>query len=137
MASISKPPQTLNLNRYSSLAPNHCPVALSLPLRTTASFRARLGALKTGSGGGRSSGGSGIGPELLRKPVVSPRRTGLAGAPSEEEDEVVRNRNYNDDDEEEEDEEEDNEKWVDWEDKILEDTVPLVGFVRMILHSET
>jgi hypothetical protein len=26
-------------------------------------------------------------------------------------------------------------KWVDWEDKILEDTVPLVGFVRMILHS--
>ncbi|GAA0170683.1 hypothetical protein LIER_24893 [Lithospermum erythrorhizon] len=24
---------------------------------------------------------------------------------------------------------------VDWEDKILEDTVPLVGFVRMILHS--
>jgi hypothetical protein len=25
--------------------------------------------------------------------------------------------------------------WVDWEDLILEDTVPLVGFVRMILHS--
>ncbi|KAI4376450.1 hypothetical protein MLD38_014211 [Melastoma candidum] len=25
--------------------------------------------------------------------------------------------------------------WVDWEDKILEDTVPLVGFVRMVLHS--
>ncbi|CAI9765848.1 unnamed protein product [Fraxinus pennsylvanica] len=25
--------------------------------------------------------------------------------------------------------------WVDWEDQILEDTVPLVGFVRMILHS--
>ena len=27
------------------------------------------------------------------------------------------------------------EAWVDWEDRILEDTVPLVGFVRMILHS--
>ncbi|KAG6648405.1 hypothetical protein CIPAW_07G145400 [Carya illinoinensis] len=27
------------------------------------------------------------------------------------------------------------EKWVDWEDQILEDTFPLVGFVRMILHS--
>ncbi|KAL8487878.1 hypothetical protein ACS0TY_024250 [Phlomoides rotata] len=27
------------------------------------------------------------------------------------------------------------ETWVDWEDQILEDTVPLVGFVRMILHS--
>ncbi|KZV54579.1 protein DCL, chloroplastic-like [Dorcoceras hygrometricum] len=25
--------------------------------------------------------------------------------------------------------------WVDWEDQILEDTVPLVGFARMILHS--
>ncbi|KAK7351644.1 hypothetical protein VNO77_11239 [Canavalia gladiata] len=36
---------------------------------------------------------------------------------------------------EEDEEEEDHEKWVDWEDQILEDTVPLVGFVRMILHS--
>ena len=27
------------------------------------------------------------------------------------------------------------EEWVDWEDQMLEDTVPLVGFVRMILHS--
>ncbi|WVZ73509.1 hypothetical protein U9M48_021808 [Paspalum notatum var. saurae] len=26
-------------------------------------------------------------------------------------------------------------EWVDWEDLILEDTVPLVGFVRMVLHS--
>ncbi|XP_078444781.1 DCL-like protein [Wolffia australiana] len=25
--------------------------------------------------------------------------------------------------------------WVDWEDRILQDTVPLVSFVRMILHS--
>ncbi|PWA54327.1 Copper amine oxidase, N2/N3-terminal [Artemisia annua] len=27
------------------------------------------------------------------------------------------------------------ESWLDYEDQILEDTVPLVGFVRMILHS--
>lgn len=27
------------------------------------------------------------------------------------------------------------EGWVDWEDQILEDTVPLVGFARMVLHS--
>ncbi|XP_031496364.1 protein DCL homolog, chloroplastic [Nymphaea colorata] len=26
-------------------------------------------------------------------------------------------------------------RWVNWEDRILEDTVPLVGFVRMVLHS--
>ena len=26
-------------------------------------------------------------------------------------------------------------EWLDWEDQILKDTVPLVGFVRMILHS--
>lgn len=34
-----------------------------------------------------------------------------------------------------EEESEEEEELVDWEDKILEDTVPLVGFVRMILHS--
>lgn len=32
-------------------------------------------------------------------------------------------------------EEESSDEFVDWEDKILEVTVPLVGFVRMILHS--
>ncbi|KAJ7958161.1 DNA-directed RNA polymerase [Quillaja saponaria] len=32
-------------------------------------------------------------------------------------------------------EDSEDERWVDWEDQILEDTVPLVGFVRMILHS--
>ena len=35
----------------------------------------------------------------------------------------------------EKEEREEEEEWVDWEDQILEDTVPLVGFVRMILHS--
>ncbi|XP_047328366.1 protein DCL, chloroplastic-like [Impatiens glandulifera] len=27
------------------------------------------------------------------------------------------------------------EGWIDWEDQILENTAPLVGFVRMVLHS--
>ncbi|KAM0948845.1 putative protein DCL [Dioscorea sansibarensis] len=53
-------------------------------------------------------------PALLRRPIVDgPTKEG------------------NDEKEEREEEEE----WVDWEDQILEDTVPLVGFVRMILHS--
>ncbi|KAL5583506.1 hypothetical protein UlMin_015948 [Ulmus minor] len=26
-------------------------------------------------------------------------------------------------------------RWVNWEDQILEETIPLVGFVRMVLHS--
>ncbi|GJS80007.1 hypothetical protein Tco_0729888, partial [Tanacetum coccineum] len=55
-----------------------------------------------------SSGGEGGAADLLRKPVVK-----------------------------EDDDDDDGRKdgWIDWEDQILEDTVPLVGFVRMILHS--
>ena len=56
---------------------------------------------------------------MLRKPVTSQGKEGES-------------RRELDDDEEEEEKEED---FVDWEDQILEDTVPLVGFVRMILHS--
>ncbi|XP_058786201.1 protein DCL, chloroplastic-like [Vicia villosa] len=36
---------------------------------------------------------------------------------------------------EQDDTTEEEDKWFDWEDQILQDTVPLVGFVRMILHS--
>ncbi|KAL5549806.1 hypothetical protein UlMin_005037 [Ulmus minor] len=32
-------------------------------------------------------------------------------------------------------EEEEARRWVNWEDQILEETIPLVGFVRMVLHS--
>jgi hypothetical protein len=55
---------------------------------------------------------------LLRKPIV-PSEKDLVGISEEVEDS----------------EEEKEEGFVDWEDRILEDTVPLVGFVRMILHS--
>ncbi|XP_025667400.1 protein DCL, chloroplastic [Arachis hypogaea] len=62
------------------------------------------------------------GDHFLRKPLVPQPNTSYGY-----------DRGDDDDDEEEEEEEED--KCVDWEDQILEDTVPLVGFVRMLLHS--
>lgn len=78
-------------------------------------------ALKTGS---QESYGS----ELLRKPIVSP--------PDESANDDHENDNGNDSEKQLViDSGEEEERWVDWEDKILEDTVPLVGFVRMILHS--
>lgn len=72
-------------------------------------------ALKTGSQ-------ESYGPDLLRKPVIS--------APPHDEnsdEDLERGSNY--------ERVGDTKRCVDWEDKILEDTVPLVGFVRMILHS--
>jgi hypothetical protein len=61
---------------------------------------------------------------LLRKPIA-PSEKDLFGISEEEEE-----------DSEGERDEEEEEGFVDWEDRILEDTVPLVGFVRMILHSD-
>jgi len=61
---------------------------------------------------------------LLRKPIA-PSEKDLYGISEEEEE-----------DSEGERDEEEEEGFVDWEDRILEDTVPLVGFVRMILHSD-
>uniref|UniRef100_A0ACD5YQU4 Uncharacterized protein n=2 Tax=Avena sativa TaxID=4498 RepID=A0ACD5YQU4_AVESA len=81
------------------------------------------------------SGGQGAAPPdsaaILRRPAAATtseeERVSDAGAslgsPMEEEaPEVARRRGPE-------------REWVDWEDLILEDTVPLVGFVRMILHS--
>ncbi|KAI7731083.1 hypothetical protein M8C21_001262 [Ambrosia artemisiifolia] len=69
------------------------------------------------------------GADLLRKPVVELKEEVNDDGRERREDEE-----YGDDDDNggkrrEED------GWIDWEDQILEDTVPLVGFVRMILHS--
>lgn len=88
----------------------------------------RVCALKTASSeGGRVTGSQhAYAPSLLKKPVV-------VSQPHD------RDEDEKEDEEEEEEEEDDAEaerdKWVDWEDKILEETVPLVGFVRTILHS--
>ncbi|KAL1817773.1 hypothetical protein ACET3Z_020347 [Daucus carota] len=86
-----------------------CSTAVSWPFK-----KAPFGALKA-RGGNQEAYGS----EMLRKPVTSQGKEGES-------------RRELDDEEEEEEKEED---FVDWEDQILEDTVPLVGFVRMILHS--
>uniref|UniRef100_A0A5B7B7G3 Protein DCL n=1 Tax=Davidia involucrata TaxID=16924 RepID=A0A5B7B7G3_DAVIN len=101
------------------------PSTLSFP--SYHSQQLRFCALKTGSDGGgrvgrRSSSQDAYGPDLLRKPVISPAvdSTGEPVGLSDDEDENKRTEE---------------EGWVDWEDQILEDTVPLVGFVRMILHS--
>lgn len=53
-------------------------------------------------------------PSLLRKPVVINGDTAVS---------------------DEKDRSEPDEQWEDWEDRILEETVPLVGFVRTVLHS--
>ncbi|KAL3634210.1 hypothetical protein CASFOL_021264 [Castilleja foliolosa] len=82
-------------------------LSVSFPFR-----KARLCSIKANSDGvGPVSNG---GADLLRKPVVS--------SPSDGEDD-------------DESEKKGGGTWVDWEDQILQDTVPLVGFVRMILHS--
>lgn len=123
MASISKPLPRVQLPL--NPVPLHLlPVSLSFhsfPATTSfpsASFPRRLCAVRTGP--------DGYGSELLRRPIVAQEKD--LGGVSEEEEESEGKEEY-------EDEEED--KWVDWEDRILEDTVPLVGFVRMILHSGT
>ncbi|KAB5526689.1 hypothetical protein DKX38_020536 [Salix brachista] len=110
MASLYKPPPSLSLPALSnpiSLISSPA-VVLSFPFNRTAFASPRLFAIKTGSDGS----------DLLRKPVV-PSEKDLVGISEEVEDS----------------EEEKEEGFVDWEDRILEDTVPLVGFVRMILHS--
>jgi hypothetical protein len=82
-------------------------------------LRAETGKVKTKQSGLESSA-------ILRRPLV--------GSPSLEE------REYGEEDKIEEEVREtemgwrEEKEWV-WEDTILEDTVPLVGFVRMILHS--
>lgn len=95
-------------------------------------FRAlRTGAERTGSKGGEVVGDS----ALLRKPLI-PSSGELV-----EKDPLSENSVDNDDDDDEahsrsgDSYKEKEDEWVDWEDQILEDTVPLVGFVRMILHS--
>ncbi|XP_020519525.1 protein DCL, chloroplastic isoform X1 [Amborella trichopoda] len=74
-----------------------------------------LRALKT-SYGGKVEPHDRSESDLLRKPSS---HAAFDGSSSESEEEAV----------------EEKRQWVDWEDQILEDTVPLVGFVRMILHS--
>lgn len=92
------------------------PLTLYFPRDDSTSLRPRVRALRTESDGARIGNTESYGSELLRRPRVSSEEI------SEEE-------------EEESGEDGEGDEFVDWEDKILEVTVPLVGFVRMILHS--
>ncbi|KAL7127469.1 hypothetical protein ABFS83_14G255200 [Erythranthe nasuta] len=99
------------------------PFSLSFPFH-----KAPLCAVKTGSDDGGAAARNSQTPyaaDLLRKPLAS------SPTPIEQEEHV---KEYSEDNEGEK-KGGDGDTWVDWEDQILEDTVPLVGFVRMILHS--
>lgn len=98
------------------------PFSLSFPL-----YKARLCAINAGSDGGvrNSQETTPYGADLLRKPVVS------SPAPNQDDEPA---KEYLEDDESEK-KGGDGGSWVDWEDQILEDTVPLACLVRMILHS--
>ncbi|OAY72297.1 Protein DCL, chloroplastic [Ananas comosus] len=141
MASISLPSPHLLLHRLSLRSSSALTLAPfpSLPAPIASTLRSE-GVVKVKSQGSPD-------PALLRKPLVSPPPTTTTAAAEAEEreipgdgaaDEVAvegrrarggRRRKSGGEEEEEEG------KWVDWEDLILQDTVPLVGFVRMILHS--
>ncbi|ESQ30924.1 hypothetical protein EUTSA_v10011763mg [Eutrema salsugineum] len=77
-------------------------------------LRPKIRALRTESDGARIGNTESYGSDLLRRPRISSEEEESSG---------------------EEDESGEGDEFVDWEDKILEVTVPLVGFVRMILHS--
>ncbi|KAK2995601.1 hypothetical protein RJ640_020237 [Escallonia rubra] len=66
-----------------------------------------------------SSNQDGLGSDMLRKPVVSPALDAGNYSGKESDDEVEDGRQREE------------EGWVDWEDQILEDTVPLVGFINI------
>lgn len=123
MASLSKLPPFVSLHSHS---PYLCPpVILSFTFCLTTPFDSRLCAIKTGPDGcSRIQNPEGFRSGFLRKPIVVSPEKELGGIS-----ESFGKRDYEDVEEEEV------EEWVDWEDKILEVTVPLVGFVRMILHS--
>lgn len=94
------------------------PSLRSFPSRQTTSLRPVLCVRKPRSPGGKLGSQDACASDFLRKPTISPDDDGGGSS--------VREKSYKGREEEE---------WVDWEDQILEDTVPLVGYVRMIIHS--
>ncbi|KAK4778769.1 hypothetical protein SAY86_006297 [Trapa natans] len=103
-----------------------------LPLRFSFLALPRLRALRTGSAGRTmQSSREAFGSRTIGRPTM---KEFIGG--SEEDEDVDAQRNFSlgevEDEAEYEEEEDDG---VDWEDKILEETAPLVGFARMILHS--
>ncbi|PSS31428.1 Protein DCL like [Actinidia chinensis var. chinensis] len=118
--SIASRLPTIHLHRNPiSLHFFHSPPILSFASRRSRPPNFSLKS-RTVGGGIRSGGGE---DGLLRKPVVSPESADESSQSSGEVEAADEGGVGGE------------ESWVDWEDQILEDTVPLVGFVRMILHS--
>ncbi|KAL8172023.1 hypothetical protein V2J09_023827 [Rumex salicifolius] len=91
-------------------------------------------ALKTGSDGGKIGGQNSYDFDLLQKPIVSTSPAGVEEDSRKEYGVVSEGIGVGGEETKDEDSGRERE-WVDWEDQILEDTVPLVGFARMVLHS--
>ncbi|XP_051151069.1 protein DCL, chloroplastic-like isoform X2 [Andrographis paniculata] len=87
-----------------------CPFSLTVPWS-----KARLRAVKTRSSSD-SSGSIQSSPENLSRRPEAPSPAADDGERSEQD------CNSGD-------------TWIDWEDQIMEETVPVVGFVKMVLHS--
>ncbi|CAH9091423.1 unnamed protein product [Cuscuta europaea] len=103
----------------SSLQP---PSSLTVHQRSHSVFRRCAIAVKTSSGGCAGNAQDAHSSELLRKPVATSVESAGEGESTED-------GCYG------ESEDIGKEEWVDWENKILEETVPLVGVARMLLHS--
>ncbi|KAI3726675.1 hypothetical protein L1987_66474 [Smallanthus sonchifolius] len=103
------------------------PSIICFPYRFSTLHPQRFCELKNSSSGGSSSQHDGTAygaADLLRKPTVEVKEDAVDSSKDEESDYEGEGGKRREED-----------GWIDWEDQILEDTVPLVGFVRMILHS--
>lgn len=115
--SITRLPPYVHRNSSVALL-SSSPVVSSLPFHgtTALSLQVRATAQRTGSEGGIIGSQDSFGAELLRRPSILERKE-FSKVSEEEEVEVP-------------------ESGIDWEKQILQETAPLVNFVRMILHSD-
>ena len=107
------------------------PFSIFLHFSASEARALKLGAVKGAQAGRIRSSQEPESQEPLRRPLVSP-------SSEDEEDDLIR-KSRSEDVSEGEDlrggSRRRRQDWMDWEDQILQDTVPLVSFVRMILHS--
>ncbi|KAF5201264.1 Dcl-like protein [Thalictrum thalictroides] len=126
----STPPLFLNRINPNSLLPFTSPPSLIFFNKSSSSSKTLIRSLKTESDGDKVVKQDPFGPDLLKKPSISPLDVGESATTTKNE-RFSNERDY----ESEDNKRGEDDDWVDWEDQILEDTVPLVGFVRMLLHS--
>ncbi|CAM8923618.1 hypothetical protein QQ045_021646 [Rhodiola kirilowii] len=132
MTSVSSsPPPPFLSSTWISVSHGLSHLALSVPLLQTPSRYPKLCVLRCESGGGKFASQDSFSSDfVLRKPSVMPavengdeRRRDAGGVSGYEE---ARGRYGG---------REEGEVMTDWEDRIWEETVPLVGVVKAILHS--